>query len=173
MSAQKNKQAYQIQGTYHSKIFRQTCILNCFHRRNHTGHALLPTLCHCHSPPPTCVLRKWVSLSVKYKVRESKQRLGCLIVGAKRRRAFLLEPTRYFWAKKQCYFASQTFQIITSAIAINGCSPALLNFYVYYCKVNLCVDDQPWRYVFNWYILLIRSPVEVLYVVLAWSSGLL
>lgn len=78
MSGRKNKQAYQIQGTYHSKIFRQTCILNCFHRRNHTGHALLPTLCHCHSPPPTCVLRKWVSLSVKYKVRESKQRLGCL-----------------------------------------------------------------------------------------------
>ena len=138
MYAHKIKQAYQIQGTYHSKIFRQPCILNCFHRRNHTGHVLLPTLCHCHSLPPAC-FEKMGESTRQIQSSGKQAEAGLPSFEANHRRAFLLELIRYFWAKKQCSFASQTFQIITAAIAIKGCSPALLNLYVYDCKVNVCV----------------------------------
>lgn len=79
----------------------------------------------------------WVYASIQ--TSEKQAEAGLPSFEANHRHAFLLEPTRYFWVKKQCSFASQTFQIITAAIAIKGCSPALLNFYVYYCKVNVCV----------------------------------
>ena len=115
------------------------------------------------SQPTTCMCFEKMGESTRQIQSSGKQaEAGLPSFEANHRRAFLLELIRYFWAKKQCSFASQAFQIITAAIAIKGCSPALLNFSVYYCKVNVRVDDQPWRYVFNRYFWLIRSPVEIL-----------
>ena len=92
------------------------------------------------SQPTTCMCFEKMGESTRQIQSSGKQaEAGLPSFEANHRRAFLLELIRYFWAKKQCSFASQAFQIITAAIAIKGCSPALLNLYVYDCKVNVCV----------------------------------
>ena len=88
--------------------------------------------------PTTCMCFEKMGESTRQLQSSGKQaEAGLPSFEANHRRAFLLELIRYFRAKNQCSFASQTFQIITAAIAIKGCSPALLNLYVYDCKVNV------------------------------------